>query len=183
MFQNYPLGQALPPLADFTISNVTAVERPHYPLTCFVSPGELLDVKIVYDTTRFAREGIERLLEHGRRTFLATAEDAMKPLDAARTFPPQELDMIVSATGGPVRRHGWPPVHERIGRIAALHPDRVAVVCGTNALSYRELAERSNTLARTLNRTASAPRIAWEFTLSARWIWSSPCWGCWDRAQ
>ena len=44
------------------------------------------------------------------------------------------------------------PVHEQIRRQAVLHPDRTAVICAGKHLSYRELDERSDCLARELIR-------------------------------
>ncbi len=192
IFQNYPLGEALAPLADFTVRDVGAIERTHYPLTCFVTPGQQLRVRLVYDATRFSREGVDRVLEHGRRTLVATAESPMQPLEAVHTFPPRELELLVHAPDGlahvpakwnPVRRQGhaptrestalpghigspsdpispgsavggqaWLPLHERIARVAVGDPHRIAVVCGDDALSYRELVEGANRLARALNR-------------------------------
>lgn len=44
------------------------------------------------------------------------------------------------------------PVHEQIHRQAVLHPDRTAVICAGKHLSYLELDERSDRLARELIR-------------------------------
>jgi amino acid adenylation domain-containing protein/non-ribosomal peptide synthase protein (TIGR01720 family) len=151
IFQNYPLGEALAPLADFTVRDVKAIERTHYPLTCFVMPGRQLQVRLVYDATRFSREGVERVMEHGRRTLVATAESPMQPLEAVQTFPPRELALLVHAPDG-AGGQPWLPLHERIARVAARDPHRTAVVCGDDTLSYRELVERSNRLAWALNR-------------------------------
>jgi amino acid adenylation domain-containing protein/non-ribosomal peptide synthase protein (TIGR01720 family) len=152
IFQNYPLGEALAPLADFTVRDVEAIERTHYPLTCFVMPGRQLQVRLVYDATRFSREGVERVLEHGRRTLVATAESPMKPLEAVHTFPRRELELLVHAADGLERGHDRLSLHERIAGVAAGDPHRTAVVCGDDALSYRELVQRSNRLAWALNR-------------------------------
>jgi amino acid adenylation domain-containing protein/non-ribosomal peptide synthase protein (TIGR01720 family) len=152
IFQNYPLGKTLAdlPMADFVVRDVQAVERTHYPLACFITPGKQLHVKIVYDARRFSREGVERLLEHGRRALLVTAETPAKPLEAVHAFPRYELEHLVQATDGPDDDQEWVPLHERIARVAARDPDRTAVVCGANALSYGELAQRSSRLARAL---------------------------------
>jgi amino acid adenylation domain-containing protein/non-ribosomal peptide synthase protein (TIGR01720 family) len=152
IFQNYPLGEALAPLADFTVRDVEAIERTHYPLTCFVMPGRQLQVRLVYDATRFSREGVERVLEHGHRMLVATAESPMKPLEAVCTFPRRELELLVHAADGLERGHDRLSLHERIARVAARDPHRTAVVCGDDTLSYRELVERSNRLAWALNR-------------------------------
>jgi amino acid adenylation domain-containing protein/non-ribosomal peptide synthase protein (TIGR01720 family) len=158
IFQNYPLGEALAesPLADFVVRDVQAVERTHYPLTCFATPGEQLHVRVVYDAKRFSREGVERVMEHGRRTLLVTAETPTKPLEAANTFPDHELAHLIQATESLEGGHEWTPLHERIARVAARDPHRTAVVCGPNTLSYGELAQRSNRLARALIQSGIA---------------------------
>ena len=152
IFQNYPLGEALAPLADFTVRDVEAVERTHYPLTCFVMPGQQLRVRLVYDAARFSREGVERVLEHGRRTLVATAGNPMRPLEAVHTFPPRELELLVHTANGPARGHDPRSLQQRIAGVAARDPHRTAVVCGDDTLSWRELVERSNRLAWALNQ-------------------------------
>ncbi|MGJ5178589.1 non-ribosomal peptide synthase/polyketide synthase [Bradyrhizobium oligotrophicum] len=157
VFQNYPLGEAVAPLADFAVRDLAAVERTHYPLTCFVMPGEQLQVRLVYDAKRFSREGVARVLEHGRATLLSTVESPARPLEAVTTFPRRELDLSVHASAQLGEADAWMPLHERIAQVAARDPDRTAVVCGDEVLSYRRLSARAARLTAALIRRGFGP--------------------------
>jgi amino acid adenylation domain-containing protein/non-ribosomal peptide synthase protein (TIGR01720 family) len=159
VFENYPLGAALAddPLADFKVRDVGAIERTHYPLACFVMPGERLSVRLVYDGTRFARAGVERLAAFGRGALRAMADTPSQPLDALSMLPPQEREGLVLAARNASSDGEWLPVHRRVARVAARAPDRTAVVCGTTTLSYGALAARAGRLARTLRRNGLGP--------------------------
>ncbi|MGJ4952834.1 non-ribosomal peptide synthase/polyketide synthase [Bradyrhizobium sp. HKCCYLS20291] len=143
VFQNYPLGDTVAPLADFTVRDLAAVERTHYPLTCFVMPGDGLHVRLVYDAKRFSREGVVCVLAHGRSTLLATIENPLRPLEAFDSFPPRECDGLIQASGKIAEGDSWTSLHDQIAAMAARDPDRTAIVCGDDVLTYRQLIARA----------------------------------------
>ncbi|MBD3003664.1 non-ribosomal peptide synthetase [Streptomyces sp. 5-10] len=60
----------------------------------------------------------------------------------------------VNATAAPIPEG---LLHEAVGRAAALHPDRVAVVCGNRRLRYAELMSRARRIGRRLRALGAVP--------------------------
>ena len=67
LFENYPIAN----LADvglkerherFRVGSIRSIERSNYPLTVWAMPGQMLVLKIGYDTRRFDHESISKLL-------------------------------------------------------------------------------------------------------------------------
>jgi amino acid adenylation domain-containing protein/non-ribosomal peptide synthase protein (TIGR01720 family) len=139
VFENYPLGESLgdAPLRDFVVRDVHSVEWTHYPLTCYVTPGPALRLKLVYRTDRFTDVAMRRLLDDARRLGEAMTRGSRR-LPAA---PDTHVMASERDNGRDV------PVHERVRAQAARTPDRVAVLCGEARLTYAELDRRSDALA------------------------------------
>jgi amino acid adenylation domain-containing protein/non-ribosomal peptide synthase protein (TIGR01720 family) len=133
VFENYPLGDSLAatPLRDFTAGEVTSVEWTHYGLTCYVTPGRELRLKLVYRTDRFARGAMEGMLAEAQKQLLMMLGRPLpRPVhDAAR------------------EEHDLAPFHHRFAAQAARTPDAVAVVCESRTLTYAQLDAQSNALA------------------------------------
>ena len=65
VFENYPNQTALSELfGGLRIGNVRSIEQATYPLTVAVTPGEQLNLKILYDPARFEPAVIQRLLKY-----------------------------------------------------------------------------------------------------------------------
>ncbi|HEX8616352.1 MAG TPA: amino acid adenylation domain-containing protein, partial [Thermoanaerobaculia bacterium] len=148
VFENYPLGESLAdaPLRDFSVQHAESVEWTHYPLTCFVTPGRVLRVKLLYQTARFDARAIARILEQARTL-----------LELFVTTPAARLGNLVSRPHAPSLLTGaveaeQPLFHDCFTAQAARTPDAVALMFEEQSLTYRELDQRSNQLARHLQR-------------------------------
>jgi amino acid adenylation domain-containing protein/non-ribosomal peptide synthase protein (TIGR01720 family) len=160
VFENYPLGESLAdvPLADFAVTGVGAVEWTHYPLTCFVTPGRRLRIKLVYQTKRFDRPQIDRLLEHAHVLLAAIGKDSEKPLGALSPLTKVEREQVLLAWNDTAEEYEPArPFHERFAAQASQTPDAPAVVFEERSLNYRELDEQSNQLASTLRTLGIGP--------------------------
>ncbi|MEO8033348.1 MAG: amino acid adenylation domain-containing protein, partial [Acidobacteriota bacterium] len=152
VFENYPLGQSLgdAPLRDFAVRDARSIEWTHYPLTCFVTPGSELRVRLVYDTARFERGPIERMLEYAAEVlegFASRPGEAIGRVAAVRV--PQQT----------VERTPLALVHERFVAQAKQWPERVALAFAGAALTYRQLDEKSNRLANDLRQSGFGPEL------------------------
>ncbi|WP_432994354.1 amino acid adenylation domain-containing protein [Dactylosporangium sp. CA-233914] len=112
--------------------------------------GGGLDLAVEYSTELFDAERIERLTEH-LTTVLSTATAAPDtPVDALPLLGPAELRTLVEDWNpAPVARPGG-LLHELAARHASARPGHVAVRFGSAELTYGELEERANRLARVL---------------------------------
>ncbi len=65
VFENYPSQIALSKqFGGLRIGNVRSIEQTTYPLTLAITPGEQLNLKILYDSVRFEPAVIQRLLSY-----------------------------------------------------------------------------------------------------------------------
>jgi amino acid adenylation domain-containing protein len=122
---------------------------PSHPLTLACFGGAELLLKIAYDRSRFEAATIERLLGH-LESLLEGAIDAWdKPLREQPLLTPGERHRMLIEWNDTAR--DFPSgrcVHELVAQQAARTPDAVAVESTESFLTYRELDDRSNQLAR-----------------------------------
>ncbi len=89
-----------------------------------------------------------RLLGHYRALLTAALADPLRPLDELPLLAPAEAQQLAREWQGPA---DLPPsgqrLEEAIAARAALHPHRVAVVSGSELLTYGDLMRRAGTIA------------------------------------
>ncbi|MFL6332079.1 MAG: amino acid adenylation domain-containing protein [Pyrinomonadaceae bacterium] len=153
-FQSYPTQPA--PAgggAGLRVEEVRVIHKTHYPLTVAVAHGSALEFEVTYDHRRFERDSIKRLLGHLQVLLEGIVADPGRRVS--------ELPMLGEAERRQIL-FGWndtatdyprgAAVHELFERQAALTPEADAVEFGEGRLSYGELNERANRLARHLRR-------------------------------
>jgi amino acid adenylation domain-containing protein len=123
-----------------------------------VESNQGLMIDCDYNTDLFDRSTIERWLNHYSTLLLAAVPEPEKAVDDLPLMTPAEVTALLAA---------WNPapadckVDSTMGQIfeqkAALTPDAVAVVSGAERMTYRELNERANQLARTLRAKGVKP--------------------------
>jgi amino acid adenylation domain-containing protein len=131
----------------------TRRSTPSHPLTlaCFGGPELLL--KIAYDGSRYEASTIGPMLEHLKNLLEGAIDASDKPLREQPLLTPSERQRILIEWNDTARdfRSGR-FVHELVAQQSARTPDAVAVESTENSLTYRELDDRSNQLARHLAR-------------------------------
>ncbi|HWS54555.1 MAG TPA: amino acid adenylation domain-containing protein, partial [Pyrinomonadaceae bacterium] len=136
------------------------VERETAEFDLTVSIGEAPDglyTTFEYNADLFEAGTVERLGEHYRELLAGAAADPSLPLSRLPLLTDAERRRLLvehNETARPYRRAN---VHELFGEHARQTPDADAVVCGGERLSYRELDERSNRLARYLRSLGVGP--------------------------
>ncbi|MGF9929652.1 amino acid adenylation domain-containing protein, partial [Paenibacillus ehimensis] len=115
---------------------------------------------IEYSTVLYKRETVERLANHFVRLIDSIVGNPQAKLSALEMITPEERTMLVDGFGSVGARRGaaseladYAPeqtFHACFEAQAALVPEQTAVVYAGTQLTYRELNERANRLARTL---------------------------------
>ncbi|MCM6771950.1 amino acid adenylation domain-containing protein [Nocardia sp. CDC159] len=108
----------------------------HYPYTWVVTPGERITVKL---ECRVESHAPDELLDDYIRLVLALAE-----ADTALGALPRRGPAPSRAEVRPI---GTDTVVDEFDRAALAYPDRTALVCGSDRLSFAELRERSRRIA------------------------------------
>jgi amino acid adenylation domain-containing protein len=111
--------------------------------------GNALSARLEYDSALFGPETIERMIEHFK---ILSAAAIASPFEYAAELPLLSESEIREIVGWNATHVCYPPtrLHELIERQAALSPASDAVCCGFETISYRELNEKANQLARYL---------------------------------
>jgi amino acid adenylation domain-containing protein len=104
-----------------------------------------------YNSDLFDRSTIQRMIANYERLLQGAAESPEKRVSRLPIIAEEERELAL---------HGWnqtkrefdrtATVHEMFERTALARPESVAVECGTRRLTYRELDEQANQLARHL---------------------------------
>jgi amino acid adenylation domain-containing protein len=117
-----------------------------------------LTIDCDYNTDLFDRTTIARWLMHYQTLLDAAARDAHQPVSDLPLMTPAETASLISAwnpnwTEYPVNT----TMHALFERQASLAPDAVALTLGDQRLTYGELNERANQLARVLRAKGVRP--------------------------
>ena len=123
-----------------------------------VDEGDGLLLGWEYRTALFREDTVERMASHFGRIlegFAASVETAVKDIDILPPGEQKQLLVDFNQTAA-----DWPrekTVHQIIEEMVDRHPDRVAVSCEDQSLTYRELNARANRLARRLRAQGVEP--------------------------
>ncbi|WP_187434276.1 non-ribosomal peptide synthetase [Paenibacillus methanolicus] len=124
----------------------------------FERSGEDLKVRLTYNERRYEKDQLSTALGHLFHLYDALARNPDQALDAIEAMPPAEVAMMRigwNDTDTPYERGHT--IHRLFERQAERTPDATAVAFGGARLTYRELNERANRLARTLLQAGAGP--------------------------
>ncbi|MFD9722131.1 amino acid adenylation domain-containing protein, partial [Streptomyces sp. NPDC059076] len=158
-FENYPLAD----VRRTTALEIGAVEyktRTNYPLTLITELGETIDFKFNYSSHLFDAVTVDRLLGHFGVVLEAVVADAGCRVSEVEVLSEVERVQLVgewneTGVGFPSGVTVSGLFEEQVGRVG----DGVAVVCGGERLSYRELNVRANCLAGWLRGLGVGPEV------------------------
>ncbi|WP_156737610.1 non-ribosomal peptide synthase/polyketide synthase, partial [Mycobacterium sp. E735] len=161
VYENYPIGDGMQLGPDgLAIAEFTNREYNHYPLTVEALPGRQLGLHVEFDADVFDTAGIEALVERFRRVLAAITSDPTRRLSSIDLLDRAERDLVLSRFSGAGVAAPVGVAPQLLAGAVAGNPDAPAVVDGAGTLSYRELDEWSNRLARKLIETSVGPERA-----------------------
>jgi len=138
---------------DFTL-----YEQIGLPLALSVFGDSAMALRLEYDVHRFSRETAVRLLAHLAQIFASVADNPDETIGNLKIIPDAERHKMLVEWNATERSY------PRETSLAALveaqverTPDAIAVVCGEQKLTYRELNERANQLAEELRKFGAGP--------------------------
>jgi amino acid adenylation domain-containing protein/non-ribosomal peptide synthase protein (TIGR01720 family) len=114
-------------------------------------------VAIEYDTALFDAATIDRFAGHLRVLAEAVVADPRRPVAELPLMDTAELAHLHDLSRGPAVPVPAPTLPRLFEAQVARTPDAVAVVCGDRRLTYRELDDQANQLARVLLDRGAAP--------------------------
>jgi amino acid adenylation domain-containing protein/non-ribosomal peptide synthase protein (TIGR01720 family) len=157
VFENYPINDEVAAANGLHIRELQAVETTNYPLSVVVSTGQQLSFLLGYEPELFDVGTVEQITTHLHMLLEGIATDPNRRLAELSLLTEAERHQLLvewNDTKLAVPSVALPELFEaQVTRT----PDAVAVVCEGTELSYRELNERANQLARLLTERGTGP--------------------------
>ncbi|WP_025715888.1 non-ribosomal peptide synthetase, partial [Paenibacillus sp. 1-18] len=168
VFENYPVDEQVEQLghndeASFEIDNVTVFEQTNYDFNLAVMPGEALRLSFGFNTQVYDAADIQRIAGHFIHLLEQVTGNPNIAVSEIKLATPQEESEILNvfnegaSANTIVDEMSRYTLHQLFEQQAARTPDHIAVVFEDAELSYRELNERANQLARTLRSQGVKP--------------------------
>ncbi|MFB8179419.1 amino acid adenylation domain-containing protein [Streptomyces sp. NPDC055966] len=154
VFESYPadgddLGETLS-AAGFAITGMDWEAAVHYPLALFATANPDLQLMLGHRDHAFDSATVERLAHRLTRILEAIAADPATSVSGIDPLAPAERERVLSEFNDTAVDGPGATVAAWFEQRAARRPDADAVVYGDTTLTYRELDERANRLARVL---------------------------------
>jgi amino acid adenylation domain-containing protein len=131
-----------------------------YPLTLVIEPGKQLAISALYDERRLTPAAVTRLLQYLRLVLEHLPANVRgRVQELPRLTPEEQQQLLVHWSGGASAGSSATPVHRLIDAQATRTPQAVAVVSVDGQLTYRELNDRANQLARHLQSVGVGPEV------------------------
>ena len=155
VFENYPVGEYMESLGDhhglsLDISNIQMQEQTNYDFNITVIPGENINIYFEYNAEIYERASIERMRGHLLQILnqiVADSDIAVEHLEWLTEDEKGQLLQMFNDTEAPYPQQ---MVYQLFEAQAERVPDQPAVIGKGEQLTYRQLNERANQLARTL---------------------------------
>ncbi|MGR3937685.1 non-ribosomal peptide synthase/polyketide synthase [Streptomyces sp. BRA346] len=157
VFENYPFDSEAIAAHGLRIHQERDLEPTNYALSVVVAPEERLSISLDYDPAAFDAATVERLGGCLHGLLAEMAADPERRLEDLPLIGAAETRRILDAFSGPVAPGPRAVLPELFEAQASRTPDAVAVRGGDLTLTYRELNERANRLARLLIGAGAGP--------------------------
>ncbi|NGP58574.1 amino acid adenylation domain-containing protein [Paenibacillus thiaminolyticus] len=155
-FENYPVDEQMEQAGDqqhgdLTITDVQMEEQTNYNFNVTVVPGAEIEIRFDFNAEVFDKDSIERLKRHLVHLLEQVTDNPEITVGELELVTEAEkadlLERFNDTTTEFPRRK---TLNQLFEEQAELYPDNVAAVMNERQLTYRELNERSNRLARKL---------------------------------
>ncbi|WP_266114256.1 amino acid adenylation domain-containing protein [Aldersonia sp. NBC_00410] len=152
------LAARLGAIEGMELTSVGGTGGTNYPLTVVVDPGERLQLRLLYRPAVFEPEWVEQVGARLVRVLGAMVTDPGAVVAGIEVLDAAERELVLEQGFVPGKKIGSEDT--LIGRFdqrAREYADEVAVVCGEQSLTYRELSGRVYRLARVLIERGVGP--------------------------
>ncbi|WP_159888659.1 non-ribosomal peptide synthetase, partial [Paenibacillus puerhi] len=158
VFENFPIEDQVEQVGGedagaFDISNVGMVEQTNYDFNLIVTPGSNMGIRFEYNEQVYTAADVQRMqahLVHLLEQAVANPSIPVSELEVVTAEEKAEIFEAFNATS--LSSPQDKTIHRLLEEQAEKTPEQLAVYAEDGQLTYRELNERANRLARTLRR-------------------------------
>lgn len=159
VYENYPIEETVEEeVGEITLGELRSVEQTNYPLTLLAVPGEGLVLRIIYEQGRFEDELIANVLKHLARALEEIASNPEQRISEFSLLSEAERRQLLEDWNHTERAYPLDKcLPELFEEQAARTPEAIALDYEGERLTYAELNERANKLARHLKQLGAGP--------------------------
>ncbi|MFE2696740.1 non-ribosomal peptide synthetase [Streptomyces mirabilis] len=157
VFENYPFDEGALARHGIAVEQERDLEPTNYPLSVVVAPGDDVTVSLDYDPAAFDAATVEGLGASLRTLLTRIAADPDRRLADLPPLEPDDGRRLLDRLAGPVATLPRRTLPDVFAAQAARTPDAPALTAGAEHLTYRQLDERANRLARLLIEAGAGP--------------------------
>ncbi|QNA77333.1 amino acid adenylation domain-containing protein [Streptomyces sp. So13.3] len=155
--ENFPSMPGGDTPGTLQVRGFTGTDSPHYPVSLVAFLGEQLALELKYDVELVGHEQAAALLERVELLLAAFTADPARPVSALDLLTQRERAVVQAVPAADPERVDDTATLARAYEDAPSRPGATAVAFGEDRLSYAELDERANRLARELIARGIAP--------------------------
>ncbi len=159
MFVLQNMGSTIPSLDGVTVTPYEAqyhVSKMDITLTA-VEEGDGLQLRWTYCTKLFRAQTIERMAKHFTEMLRAITSNPDRRLRELDMLTAGEKEALLAFNQTAQEHNSAPTTHQMLEEQAARFPYKVAVICQDQELTYQQLNEKANQLARHLRAKGVQP--------------------------
>ncbi|WP_241752459.1 non-ribosomal peptide synthetase, partial [Paenibacillus alvei] len=162
VFENYPMEEQMEQAGDeqgkLNITDVQVAEQTNYDFNFVVMPGDDMMIRLEYNAGMYERADMERVRHHLIHVLEQVTADPSIAISELRLATEAEKAELMTAFNDTAAEYPCEQtIHRMFEEQTQRMPDAAAVLFGDECLTYRELNERSNRLARTLRAAGIVP--------------------------
>lgn len=158
VFENYPIEKEIRNLKNdkrlsININDVEVFEQTNYNFNVTAIPGNELIVKLTYNSQLYSSEFVENIMKHFNNIVNSIIENQNIMIDKIEILAEAEKNkLLLDFNNKSLKYASEKTFHELFEQQVEKKPDNIAVVYEDNKLTYRELFDKSNRLARILRK-------------------------------
>ncbi|MDB9414330.1 non-ribosomal peptide synthetase [Microcystis aeruginosa] len=159
VFENYP-REALSrdSRQSLRVKDVENFEETNYPLTVVAIPRQELLIQLIYDTSRFTQDTIERMAGHLQTILTGIVTDTRQRVTQLPILTTQEQHQLLVEWNNTEADYPLDKsLHQLFEEQAAQNPQGIAVIFEGQKLTYQQLNNRGNQLAHCLRDKGVSP--------------------------
>ncbi|NTU26696.1 amino acid adenylation domain-containing protein [Bacillus tequilensis] len=155
VFENYPVEKQMehmkPNRDTLDIINFHMEEHTHYDFNFIVMPAGEIDIHFVYNSNVYDHASVKRMEEHFMQIIKQMVNSQAIRVQDLDILTADERSLLIEAFNDTAADYPKEKtLHQLFEEQAERTPEHVAIVFGDEKLTYRQLNERANRLARTL---------------------------------
>ena len=154
-FENYPIEESMMEGYDdelgYKVEGIEFFQHTNYDFGIIIAPGNNLDISFKYNSCKYDKRSIERMSKHLQKIINQVIDnDEIKITDIDILTEEENREILFGFNNTKEKYSKDKTIQELFEEQVKRTPDNIAVVYGNKRLTYRELNERANSLARLL---------------------------------